>query len=96
MIQAAPAEAAGREKYLFAGFLEQFKRNQSELHLPIKENLARSLARRAAMKSGQKLEREEMESLVERLFASSNPNFAPDGRTTFYIFDTSKMESYFR
>ncbi|MBX7124579.1 MAG: DNA mismatch repair endonuclease MutL [Cyclobacteriaceae bacterium] len=96
LIQGVPAEAAGREKDLFAGFLEQFKRNQSELHLPIKENLARSLARRAAMKSGQKLEREEMESLVERLFASSNPNFAPDGRTTFYIFDTSKMESYFR
>jgi DNA mismatch repair protein MutL len=86
----------GREKELFEGLIEQFKMNQSELAIPIRENLARSLARRASLKSGQKLEREEMQSLVDNLFGCSTPNYAPDGRPTFFIFGLNKIESYFR
>jgi len=86
----------GREKELFEGLIEQFKMNQSELAIPIRENLARSLAKRAALKSGQKLEREEMQSLVDSLFACSTPNFAPDGKPTFFIFGLNKIETYFR
>jgi DNA mismatch repair protein MutL len=90
-----PAEIAGSEKELFEGLIEQFKKNQSELHLPISENLAQALAKRASVKSGQKLSHEEMEALVERLFACPNPNFSPEGKPTFFIFDSSKIESYF-
>lgn len=86
----------GREKELFEGLIEQFKTNQSELSIPIRENLARSLAKRAAMKSGQKLEREEMQSLVDSLFACSTPNYAPDGKPAFVILGLDKIESYFR
>lgn len=86
----------GREKELFEGLIEQFKTNQAELSIPIRENLARSLAKRAAMKSGQKLEREEMQSLVDSLFACSTPNYAPDGKPAFVIFGLDKIESYFR
>jgi DNA mismatch repair protein MutL len=86
----------GREKELFEGLIEQFKTNQSELAIPIRENLARSLARRASLKSGQKLEREEMQSLVDNLFGCATPNYAPDGRPTFFIFGLNKIESYFR
>lgn len=88
--------ATGREKELFEGLIEQFKTNQSELSIPIRENLARSLAKRASLKSGQKLEREEMQSVVDNLFACSTPNYAPDGRPTFFIFGLTKIESYFR
>jgi DNA mismatch repair protein MutL len=88
--------STGTEKELFEGLIEQFKLNQSELALPIRENLARSLAKRAALKSGQKLEREEMHSLIDNLFACSTPNFAPDGKPTFFIFGLNKIESYFR
>ncbi len=97
VVTGLPAEAAGKdEKKLLEGLIEQFKQNQSTLSVPLQENLARSLARRAAIKSGQALGQEEMETLVERLFASHNPNYSPDGRTTFFIFDTSKIETYFR
>ncbi len=88
--------STGREKELFEGLIEQFKMNQSELAIPIRENLARSLAKRAALKSGQKLEREEMQSIVDTLFACSTPNYAPDGKPTFFIFGLNKIESYFR
>jgi DNA mismatch repair protein MutL len=86
----------GQEKELFEGLIEQFKSNQSELSIPIRENLARSLARRASIKSGQKLGKEEMQALVDNLFGCSTPNFAPDGTPTFFIFGLNKIETYFR
>ena len=88
--------STGREKELFEGLIEQFKMNQSELAVPIRENLARSLAKRASLKSGQPLERQEMQSVVDNLFACSTPNYAPDGKPTFFIFGLNKIETYFR
>lgn len=80
---------------LFEGLLEQFKINQSGLSIPLNENLARSLARRAGIKAGQKLTKEEMQSLIDRLFACNTSNYTPDGTPTFFIFELRKIESYF-
>lgn len=85
----------GGGKELFEGLLEQFKINQSELSVPLKENLARSLAKRACIKAGQKLVKEEMQALIDSLFACSTSNYSPDGMPTFFIFELSKIESYF-
>ena len=96
LVTGVPAHvASGREKELFEGLIEQFKINQSEMALPLRENLARSLARRASIKSGQKLEREEMKALLDNLFSCATSNYSPDGRPTFFIFDLAKIESYF-
>jgi len=95
VISGLPIDVKGGEKELFEGLMEQFKRNKSELALPVKENLARSLAKRAAIKSSQRLEREELNALVAGLFSCMNPNFSPEGKPTFFIFDTSKIETYF-
>lgn len=84
-----------REKELFEGLIEQFKINQSELSVPITENLARSLAKRASLKSGQVLVKEEMRALIDSLFVCTTPNYSPDGKPTFFIFDLTKIESYF-
>jgi DNA mismatch repair protein MutL len=86
---------AGTGKELFEGLIEQFKINQSELSVPLKENLARSLAKRAAIKAGQKLVKEEMQAIIDSLFACSTSNYSPDGMPTFFIFELSKIESYF-
>jgi DNA mismatch repair protein MutL len=83
------------EKQLFEGLIDQFKHNQAELSLPLQENLARALAKRAAVKEGQLLEMDEMKELVSALFSSKSPNYAPDGQPTFYIFDLGKIENYF-
>jgi len=95
LISGIPMEASGSEKVLFEGLIEQFKRNQAELSIPIAENLAQSLAKRTAIRSGQKLIREEMDAIVQGLFACRNPNFSPEGTPTFFIFDSSKIENYF-
>ena len=96
LINGVPGGVHGNEKEIFEGLLDQFKRNQTELKIPIHENLARSLARRTAIRAGQKLHREEVEAVITGLFACTNPNFSPDGTPTFFIFDTSKIEGYFK
>lgn len=96
LINGIPANISpGAEKQLFEGLIEQFKINQSELSLPLKENLCRALAKRAGIKNGQKLVKEEMQSLIEGLFACVTPNYTPDGKPTFFIFELAKIESYF-
>jgi DNA mismatch repair protein MutL len=97
LVNGIPANLSnGREKELFEGLIEQFKINQSELALPIPESLCRALAKRAAIKAGQALAKEEMQGLIDSLFACRTPNYSPDGRLTFFIFELGKIESYFR
>lgn len=88
--------AGGNEKNVFEGLIDQFKLNQSELALPIQENLARSLAKRASIKAGQRLAKEEMQSLINSLFTCGTPAYSPDGSSTYFIFELTKIESYFR
>ena len=95
LVSGIPTETTGNEKELFEGLLEQFKLNQSELSIPLRENLAQSLAKRTTIKTGQKLLKEEMEAVVQGLFACRTPNFSPEGKPTFFIFDSAKIENYF-
>jgi len=95
VVNGVPSDTAGQDgKQLFEGLVEQFKHNQSALSLPIRENLARSMARRAAIKSGQKLMESEMGNLIDQLFACENPNYAPNGKKTYFIIDLDQMESF--
>jgi DNA mismatch repair protein MutL len=97
LVNGVPANISGsKEKELFEGLMEQFKINQSERSVPVGENLTRALARRASIKAGQVLAKEEMRALIDGLFVCSTPNYAPDGRPTFFIFELTKIESYFR
>jgi DNA mismatch repair protein MutL len=96
LINGVPANLqTGSGKALFEGLIEQFKINQSDLSIPLKENLARALAKRAGIKAGQKLVKEEMEALINNLFACSTSNYSPDGLPTFFIFELRKIEGYF-
>ena len=95
LISGSPANVSGNEKELLEGLLEQFKKNQTELHIPLQENLARALAKRTSIKAGQKLRTEEIEGLVGGLFSCSTPNYSPEGKPIFFTFDSSKLDSYF-
>lgn len=96
LIQGVPADVQVKnEKELFEGLLEQFKNFKNELSLDKRENLARSLSRRASIKKGQKLNPQEMETLVGQLFASQNPNYSPAGNKTFVKLDLNNIHSFF-
>lgn len=83
------------EKALFEALIEQFKANQDQLSLPVKESLVRALARRAAIKEGTPMQKEEMEALIARLMACKSPSYTPEGTPTFYIFDVARLEQHF-
>ena len=96
VIQGVPADVQPKnEKELFEGLLEQYKNFKSELSLDKKENLARSLAKRSSLKKGQKLDPQEMETLVGQLFACQNPNYSPSGNKTFVKLDLPSIHAFF-
>ncbi|UII34966.1 DNA mismatch repair endonuclease MutL [Fulvivirga ulvae] len=96
IIKGMPAEIGTvNEKEVFEGLIEQFKRNKSELSIPRKENLARALAKRTALKHGLRLSEEEMSGLIDQLFACDSPNYAPNGQVTFYILELNKIDNFF-
>jgi DNA mismatch repair protein MutL len=96
VIQGVPADiAVTNEKALFEGLLEQFKHFKSELSLDKRENLARSLARKSALKKGTKLSSPEMEAIVGQLFACENPNYGLSGNKTFVKLDLQKISGFF-
>jgi DNA mismatch repair protein MutL len=96
LIQGVPADVQPKnEKELFEGLLEQYKNFKSELSLDKKENLAQSLAKRSSLKKGQKLDPQEMETLVGQLFACQNPNYSPSGNKTFVKLDLPSIHAFF-
>ena len=61
----------------------------------IKHAVALGLARNAAIPYGQVLDSKEMENLVNELFASTNVNYAPDGKTIIAILSQGEIDHLF-
>lgn len=61
----------------------------------INHSVALGLARDAAIPYGQVLSNKEMENLVNELFASSNVNYAPDGKTIIAILSQNEIDHLF-
>ncbi len=59
----------------------------------INKSMAASLAHNAAIPYGQVLNNEEMESLINDLFACSNVNYTPDGKNILCILRQQEIES---
>jgi len=71
--------------------LEGFKNNQSGLKLDKRDSLARSLARNAATKAGVKMSLEEMNILIDQLFACQMPNVALNGKQVITTFTLNEL-----
>jgi len=68
------------ETQLFEHLIEGFKNSQQELKLDKRDALARSMARNSAIKGGTVLGQQEMNTLIEELFACKTPNFSIGGK----------------
>lgn len=78
VLEAVPAEFhRANEERILLEIIDDYKKNKS---LDVKEDVAKSYACKAAIKTGEKLTLEEMNSLVDQLFATQNPYFCPHGR----------------
>ena len=92
IIGGIPADWKGsvNEEAVIELLLEQYKANL-ELKLPARENIARSMARSAAIKRGQLLTGVEMRTLIDQLFACEVPFASPAGRPCFLTFELDEL-----
>ena len=97
VVNGIPADSPEEnEQAMIEGILEQFKQNEANLHLDKSENVARSMAKRSAGRFGNhSLTVLEMNTLVEQLFASSNPSYTPNGESTMKIVSLEEMAGLF-
>ncbi|AHM62001.1 DNA mismatch repair protein MutL [Flammeovirgaceae bacterium 311] len=97
VIQGVPADLAGADSQrLLEGLLEQLKHHRTDISLGKREQTARALAQRAALRWGQRLELTEMRSLIDQLFACQTPAYTPDGRQTFRLLELDKVAELFK
>ncbi|MDM1293693.1 DNA mismatch repair endonuclease MutL [Sphingobacterium sp. N143] len=75
--------------------LEDYKNNQSEYKLAKRENLAKSLARNAAIKPGTPLDNTAMAELVDKLFACQSPNTSIYGNPVIVTFTLQELAEKF-
>ena len=62
----------------------------------VQSNLALTLAKAAAIVPGQVLTNEEMNGLVDGLFAVATPNYTPDGKTVLSVLQEDELEKLFK
>lgn len=96
VINGVPAELAGKQddQQTIESLLEQYKSNQ-ELNLGAHENIARAMARSAAIKKGKALEPSEMQTLIDQLFGCEVPYLSPSGKRCFITIELDELAKRF-
>lgn len=83
------------EAQIIERLLEDFKNNKDELKLSKRENLARSLARSAAIKTGSMLDNDSMANLIDKLFACGSPNISLLGKPVIITITLQELAEKF-
>ena len=83
------------ETQLFEHLIEGFKNSQQELKLDKRDALAKSMARNSAIKSGTMLGQNEMNMLIEQLFACKTPNFSISGKPVIQTIGLAELDKKF-
>ncbi len=87
---------AGTEDYdvmkLLEEVLETFRENEQQFQLKPLENIARSLAKRAAIRPGKNMDVREMQALADELFGCEQSAFAPDGKPVYINFPIDEID----
>jgi DNA mismatch repair protein MutL len=81
---------------ILEGILEQIKHESTDLGAKRAEKIAQSMANRSAIRYAQRpLNQEETKSLIEQLFASTNPSFSPNGETISQLMQVESFDGLF-
>jgi DNA mismatch repair protein MutL len=75
--------------------LEEYKNSPVNARSKAKEQIAISLAKASALDYGTELKQEEIDHLIDNLFACATPNFSPDGKKVLTIIPTDDIEKSF-
>ena len=74
--------------------IDDYKKEKSE-NLDIRDNVAKSFACKTAIKAGDRLTLEEMNSLIDQLFAAQSPYFCPHGRPVIINLTKEELDKRF-
>ncbi|MFA5011039.1 MAG: DNA mismatch repair endonuclease MutL [Ignavibacteria bacterium] len=85
----------GNENKIFQELIDQYKEYEVSLHLEKRDNLAKSFSCRNAVKSGERLQTQEMINLIDSLFAAELPYVCPHGRPTVIRLSTEELDKRF-
>ncbi len=75
--------------------LEEYKNSPVDARAKAKEQVAISLAKASALDYGTDLEQEEIDHLIDNLFACSTPNYSPEGKKVLTIQPLDDIEKMF-
>jgi DNA mismatch repair protein MutL len=95
-VEGVPGDVqVGRERLILEEVLEQYKAYRDGLQLHVRDNLAKSLARRSAIRVGKTLSEAEARSLIDQLFTCEMPYACPHGRPTLVKVSMEELERRF-
>ncbi|MBI9061627.1 MAG: DNA mismatch repair endonuclease MutL [Marinilabiliaceae bacterium] len=80
---------------LLDGILSDFRDGEVDAERQICEQIAGSMAKRAAIPYGKVLDPQEMSELFDQLFACQVPNFSPSGKLIISILDNEELDKRF-
>jgi DNA mismatch repair protein MutL len=97
LLEAIPADCVKENvNDLFESILEGFKSGTEDGKTKLQIRAARSMAKSLAVFRKTKLEAEEMEAIIEQLFACKVPNLTPDGFPTMIFLSFDELNNKFK
>mgnify|MGYP002624517415 CR=1 FL=1 len=75
--------------------IDSYKNENTSILSSIKETLAKTIARCESIPYGKPLAQQEMQNLIDNLFASSSPNYTPDGKPAVVIMQMDEIDKKF-
>jgi len=95
-VRGVPADiSTGDERSVLDEIIDQYRLFERVDGLSGQENLARSVARRGAVRSGNTLSPREMRALIDQLFQCESPYVGPDGRPTIITMSGEELRERF-
>ncbi len=96
LISGCPVEAGGADPAgMIVDLLAAAGSQDSSLSESRNESIALNLARSSAINYGKQLDREEMQEIVDKLFACDMPSYSPDGKPVISIINHDEIEKKF-
>lgn len=96
LVRGVPSDVhLGSEQVALEEIMDEYRSNLDGPQLEARENLARSMARRSAIRPGRVLKPEEARALIDQLFACRMPYADPSGRPTMIKMSMEELAKRF-
>jgi len=83
-----------RPETIVSDIIDEYKQNK-DTSIDIRDNVAKSYSCKMAIKKGEALTLEEMNKLIDQLFATQSPYFCPHGRPVVINLTIEELDKRF-